>query len=467
MNFTHRYRQAILFVGVAALLLSAPTISHAENTTSALDITKLSQPDMKEDGRAVKRTRDGKIETYAEYRAGEPFSLVWGGDAAVRTLYVKWYALPDCAILVQTNENGEALSSETIDQPVYNDCYTILPEARGLSLSSEGGMQIAEAALYTEGALPEEIHAWLPPLEKADLLVASAHCDDELIFFGGTIPYYAGERKLAVQVAYMANSDRARVDEALNGLWHAGVRNSPVFLPLRDVYTESLRLALLNWGEEETTGILVGLIRRFRPEVIVTHDLGGEYGHGAHMASAYCMLNAVPQAEDALSFPDSAETYGAWQAQKLYLHLYPENRITMDWNLPLLAFGGKTALEIANEAYHMHVSQLEYHSNVYGDGDYSSLEYGLAYTAVGRDEAKDDFFEHIDPARLSNYVAPTPAPTAQPTPTLQPAPTPAAQEEEPVQNTDLNGYLVAGVSAFIAAFSAALTVVLLKRKNRK
>ncbi len=450
-------------------MLAAPAISLAENS-AAQDVTKLSQTASKEDGRAVRRTRDDKIDTYAEYDEEESFSLVWEAEAAVRTAYVKWYALPDCAILVQANENGVELSREEIAEPVYNDCYTILPEARALTISCENGMQIAEVALYSEGALPDGFYDWLPPLDKADLLVVSAHCDDELIYFGGTIPYYAGERKLTVQVVYMANSERARVDEALSGLWHAGVRNAPVVLPLKDVYTETLRHAFLNWGETETTEALVSVLRRFQPEVVVTHDLEGEYGHGAHMATAVSMVNAVPLAADASAFPDSLAGYGTWQTQKLYLHLYPENRITMDWNRPLSEFSGKTALEVANEAYHMHASQLEYHSNVYGEGEFSSLEYGLAFTVVGQDAAKDDFFENIDPARLSGYIAPTPVATATPAPMATAAPAviltaaPTPSQEEAAQS-GISPYLLGGVLVLIAAAAATLVFIKLRKKT--
>lgn len=460
--------QAILFVGAVTLLLAAPALSHAENADAAQDVTKRTETTSDQDGRTIRRTRDGKVETYSEFDAGEALSFAWPEEAKVRTAYIKWYTLPDSVILVQTSADGAELSREEITQPVYNDCYPVLADARGLSIVSNGGMAICELTLYSEGTLPEEVHDWQPPVQKADLLVVSAHCDDEFIYFGGTIPYYAGERGLAVQVAYMANGDRARVDEALNGLWYAGVRNSPVFLPLKDVYTETLRLALLNWNEEETTATLVSLIRRFQPEVIVTHDLNGEYGHGAHMATATCMLNAVPLAADDAADTTSAAQFGMWQVQKLYLHLYDQNKITMDWNVPLDAFSGKTALEVANEAYHMHVSQLDYHSDVYGEGEFSSLEFGLAYTVVGQDEAKNDFFEHIDPARLTNYVAPTPTATPLPTPaqTAEPASTPAPEKEAPMQN-GISVFLIAGISAFAAAFAAAIAVVLLRKKKNK
>ena len=462
----------ILFVGVAALLLAAPTLSHAQSAVSAADVTALSQPAHTEDAKAVRRTRDQKLETYAEYDPNQAFSLVWPSTVGVRTAYVKWYAQPDCAILVQSDANGTELSRETIATPNFNDVYAILPEATGLSISSETGCKIAEVSLYSEGTLPDGVYDWQPPAKKADLLVVSAHCDDELLFFGGTIPLYAGEQGLAVQVVYMANGDRSRVDEALNGLWHAGVRNAPVFLPLKDVYTKTLRLALLNWDEETTTNLLVAQIRRFQPEVIVTHDLNGEYGHGAHMATAYCMMKAVPLAADASVDPVSFEKYGAWQTEKLYLHLYAENPITLDWNQKLAAFDGKTALEVANESYHMHVSQLDYHSNVFIGGDFSSTNFGLAYSAVGMDAAKNDFFEHIDPAKLSNFVAPTPSPITTPVPTTEIKSTAssaaiAPQKQGPTLNDAQKQNLLGITSIAFLFLSAAALVVVRKQREKK
>ncbi len=461
--------QTIVLIGVAALLLATPIVSFAQAKQEAKDVTGLSQATLPEDDRAVRRTRDNNVNTYAEYGAEETFSLIWPMEAGVRVAYVKWNTLSDRVILVQSDENGNELSRETIE-PIFNDCYAILPNARTLTLSCESGMRISEVTLFSEGALPEGVYDWQPPHEKADLLVVSAHCDDELIFFGGTIPYYAGERKLAVQVVYMANADRARVDEALNGLWHAGVRHSPVFLSFKDVYTETLRLALINWGEEETTGKLAGLIRRFQPDVIVSHDLEGEYGHGAHRATAYCLLQAVPLAADESAFPDSEAQYGAWQAKKLYLHLYPENQITMNWNQPLEAFGGKTALEVANEAYHMHVSQLEYHKNVYGTGPYSSLLFGLVDSVVGQDSAKDDFFEHIPQSQPLDAAIPTatpsPAATAE-AETQAEMPEPTSTPRVPMLNREQTQQLRGITSIAFLVLGAGAVIAIKKQRDRK
>ena len=426
----HKIKQAVLLVGAVTLLLIAPTVSRAENAETAQDVTAQVSVLAPTDAHEVKLTRDGNVETYAKLASDEGYSSTWTDAQSVSGAYIKWYAPPVSAILVQVDAQGAELSRETLANPLYNAYYPLLPNARGCKLYGEDEtLLLSELTLYTAGDLPEGVLSWQPPLKKADLLVVSAHCDDELLYFGGTIPTYAGERGLAVQVAYMANGERIRVDEALSGLWHLGVRNAPVFLPFRDAYTTTLEDGLKRWGEDNTISALVGLIRRFQPEVIVSHDLNGEYGHGAHRATAHCLLKAVPLAADTAQYPDSASLYGAWQTQKLYLHLYPEGTLTMDWRVVLSAFGGKTALELANEAYDMHVSQQEYHQTVYDEGDYNSAVFGLAFSAVGADEAKNDFFEHVDPARLSNYVAPTPEPTAVPTPQQVAAATEAPAEQ--------------------------------------
>ena len=42
---------------------------------------------------------------------------------------------------------------------------------------------------------------------------------------------------------------------------------------------------------------------------------------------------------EACEYMDSFLEYGAWNIKKLYLHLYPENPIVMDWDQPLRVYG--------------------------------------------------------------------------------------------------------------------------------
>ena len=77
--------------------------------------------------------------------------------------------------------------------------------------------------------------------------------------------------------------------------------------------------------------------------MVVTHDRGGEYGHGAHKVTADASVYCVENAANPSVLPALCEAYGAWTVKKLYLHMGEENVIRMDWNVPLSAMGGKTA----------------------------------------------------------------------------------------------------------------------------
>ena len=57
-------------------------------------------------------------------------------------------------------------------------------------------LKFNEVFVFGAGELPDWVQRWQPTAEKADLLVLATHPDDELIFFGGTIPTYAVERGL-------------------------------------------------------------------------------------------------------------------------------------------------------------------------------------------------------------------------------------------------------------------------------
>jgi len=86
-----------------------------------------------------------------------------------------------------------------------------------------------------------------------------------------------------------------------------------------------------------------------------------------------------------------------WQISKLYLHLYKEGAIRMDWRVPLARFGGKTAFDMAEDAFACHVSQQHTEYKVEDFGPYDNAEFGLAFSRVGEDVEKNDFFENVPP----------------------------------------------------------------------
>jgi len=81
--------------------------------------------------------------------------------------------------------------------------------------------------------------------------------------------------------------------------------------------------------------------------------------------------------------------------KKLYLHLYKENEIVMDWRKPLDFFDGKTAFDMAEAGFKCHKSQQSNGMTVEDTGRYANNLFGLYYTAVGNDVLKNDLFENI------------------------------------------------------------------------
>ena len=257
-------------------------------------------------------------------------------------------------------------------------------------------LKISEVFVLGAGDLPDWVQRWEPTVEKADLLVLATHPDDELIFFGGAIPTYAVEQKKNVVVAYMSYANAARRSELLNGLWHMGVRNYPVIGTFGDSYSTNMAEMYDRWGKEKVRKYVMGLVRRYKPEVMVTHDKGGEYGHGAHKvtsdASVYCVENAA----NASVLPALAKEYGTWTVKKLYLHMGEENAIHMDWNVPLTSMGGKTGEQLAQEAFLLHVTQQKTSYVVTDEGQTGNAKFSLVYTNVGPDTVGGDFFENVE-----------------------------------------------------------------------
>lgn len=273
-------------------------------------------------------------------------------------------------------------------------------------------MFINEIFAFGPGEAPSFVQIWEPTPEKADLMVIAAHPDDEILFFGGAIPTYAVERGLNVVVVYMTNGTTSngitsRRSELLNGLWEMGVRQYPVIGTFDDLYSSKLDKGYEIWGKTKTWQFITQLYRQYKPEVVITHDVNGEYGHGAHRVCADAAQKCIAYAADENKYPETVSQYGTWQVKKLYLHLYKENTIEMDWDQPLSALNGRTGYQAALDAYTWHVSQHDAGQKNPKTGkfelftvedkasDYSCYRFGLAYTTVGPDVEKNDFLENI------------------------------------------------------------------------
>lgn len=370
-----------------------------------------------------KRLSDNNCETGTSFTKGGSGSIYWTDDVPVGLMYWEWVIPPEECSFTFFDKDGAAISSNVRYREGDRGYLYVPEEARGVTLEVKGECRMTEWHLYERDGLPASLHLWEPAPEKCDIMLVSAHSDDELVMMGGIIPTYAGERGLVVEVVYCyvpvvldrnkstARSEEERHGEALEGLWFSGVRRLPVFLRCDDDHPYLF--------DEKITRE----IRRFKPEVVITHDIDGEYGNPGHVLVSRKCREAVEAAADPERFPESATEYGTWQVKKVYLHLYKENEIVMDFDAPLSAFDGKTAFELAQEAYAFHKSQRGDWLDVLKSNQYNCRKYGLYFTTVGEDVEKNDFLENIPKELLSNYVEPTPEPTLEPTPEPTPEPT--------------------------------------------
>lgn len=344
-----------------------------------------------QDGGSVLAAQDGKDTTAWTGKPGVRLTL-WS-EQPMRALCLRWMVLPEeprFAALV------EGVWTD-VPAPGARELWHLrlpLPEGATMVRVQDGAaLGVSEMVpLYEDDPAQQ---AFAPPAEQADILIFAAHPDDDLLYFGGTIPLYARERGYAVQTVFLTNPSRLRLSEALAGQWTAGGAHCPVFGPFSDRRTFTAQECAADWGREKALAYLVENLRRFRPQAVLSHDPKGEYGHGAHMLLAQLLPEAAEAAADPSAYPDSAGVFGAWDTPKLYLHLYERNRIVMDWSVALPSMGGRTAIEVAREAYKCHVSQQGAGMDVRDRGIYSSTKFGLVRTRVGPDKLGGDFLENI------------------------------------------------------------------------
>ena len=324
-----------------------------------------------------------------------PGSSDANGTAALMT--IAW-RLPAEAFTVEFfDADKNLIGEESRTTGFYVDCVVFPAGTRQVRLSLTGADNwVRNLCVYDDNYPDNGVQQWQPVPEQLDLLVFSAHQDDELLFLGGTIPY-ACAKGADVGVVYMTNGGRSRYTEALDGLWTAGLRYHPIFLNWRDQKVNSINIARKTWSQNgvDPQMEVVRLIRKYKPQVIVTQDLNGEYGHTQHQLTARLVSEAIPLAKDPAYDPDSVAEYGAWEVKKVYLHLYSENRIEMDWDAPLEPGSPISPIFLAKEAYDKHRSQQRAYSMEREAVAYKNWIFGLYYTAVGPDEEKNDFFEHI------------------------------------------------------------------------
>jgi LmbE family N-acetylglucosaminyl deacetylase len=132
-------------------------------------------------------------------------------------------------------------------------------------------------------------------------------------------------------------------------------------------FCKTPEVALGKWGHEEVLADTVWVIRKFRPDVIVTRFSPTQRNtHGHHTASAILAVEAFRAAADPARFPEQLAWVRPWQAARLFWNswhpqeelaaLAPGSYLTVEAGayFPLL---GKSFNELAAESHSLHRSQ--------------------------------------------------------------------------------------------------------------
>ncbi len=345
-----------------------------------------------------KNLTDRKFTTYGESKSQKHPNLTIESREDIYGLYLCFQRMPAYEIQVNRGSGWETLCPGG----EYIHAFYALDGVRSVRVyatdSEKQTMGFNEVYVFGQGRLPEWVQRWEPTPEKSDLLFVVAHPEEELLYLGGAIPYYAVERGRTAAVALMSYANTTRRSEFLNGLWSMGYRQYPVIGSFKTAKAKGVKSAYKTIdksnGEKVLLRWLGGVISATRPEVIIGPDEGGEGGNGQRMMLADACRKAFSQAED-------------WQPKKLYLHLYGSSRITFDWTAPMENLGNRTGMGLAYYAYLFHKTQDDQEKSVYREGiKYQNNVFGLAESRVGEDQQHTDFLENIPEADLAEIREP-------------------------------------------------------------
>lgn len=174
-----------------------------------------------------------------------------------------------------------------------------------------------------------------------NLLLCLAHPDDESFGSGGMLAHYAAEgvhttlvcatggevgEISEAELATPENLAQVREDELRCACETLGVKDL-VMLGYRDSgmagtsENEDDR-AFMNIPAEEVVPRLVGLIRSLKPQLVITFDPHGGYGHPDHITIHKHTVAAFHAAGDPQRYPEQG---AAWQPDRLYYTVIPRS----------------------------------------------------------------------------------------------------------------------------------------------
>ncbi len=165
-------------------------------------------------------------------------------------------------------------------------------------------------------------------LEHKCILAVYAHPDDELFSVAGTFRKYCdvGVKTALIcatrgEKGKISNSALA-TSETLGEVREQELQEACRIIGIQDLTFLDYRDGELAYADEvEAVGRIVFHIRRLQPEIIVTFDANGDYGHPDHIAIHRLTVSAFQQAGDSNQYSEQLRNgLRPHQPKKLFAH---------------------------------------------------------------------------------------------------------------------------------------------------
>jgi N-acetyl-1-D-myo-inositol-2-amino-2-deoxy-alpha-D-glucopyranoside deacetylase len=181
--------------------------------------------------------------------------------------------------------------------------------------------------------------------KRKALVFFGAHPDDETFVIGSTLAQYAASGvevyyvcstggevgtvdpkhlKGQVTIEQLRSAELKCAAEALGlaGIFYLGYRDSGMRGSADNRHPDSLAMAPI----EEVAGRAVKIIREIKPNVVITHDAGGGYGHPDHVATHEAIVKAFYAAGNPVQYPEAGPVFNP---DKLYFAIRPRGIMKM------------------------------------------------------------------------------------------------------------------------------------------
>lgn len=202
--------------------------------------------------------------------------------------------------------------------------------------------------------------------EPLTIMIVHAHPDDECISTGGILARYSAEGARTVLVTCTLGEEgeivvpemdtpenharlaEIRIEELREAVAHLGITDLQI-LPYRDsgmMGTPSNENPESFWKADldEAIGRLVRLVRQYRPQVLMSYNEEGGYGHPDHINAHKITVAAFDAAGDPATYPDAGEP---WTPLKLYYTSFRRGQWLKAWAI-MKERGLKTPLDDEN-----------------------------------------------------------------------------------------------------------------------